>query len=100
MTNTNELSGIEISKKTARLARLELSEAEHQTIAPQLEKILSMFDQLKAINTDGVEPLANVVGENLTLREDAVTDGNCRDKVLGNAADETQGFYGVPKVVE
>lgn len=100
MTNTNELSGIEISKKTARLARLKLSDADHAMIAPQLEKILGMFDQLQAIDTDGVEPLANVVGQDLPLREDAITDGNCRDKVLSNAPDETQGFFSVSKVVE
>ncbi len=100
MTNTNELSGIEISKKTARLARLELSDAEHEIIAPQLEKILAMFDQLQAIDTEGVEPLANVVGQALPLRADVITDGNCSDKVLSNAPDETQGFYSVSKVVE
>lgn len=100
MTNTNELSGIEISKKTASLARLELTEAEHADVAPKLEAILGMFDTLKAINTDNVEPLANVSGQALALREDAVTDGNCRDKVLANAPDETQGFFSVPKVVE
>lgn len=100
MTNTNELSGIEISKKTASLARLELTEAEHEKIAPQLERILGMVDQLQQVNTDGVEPLANVVGIALPLRADAVTDGDCRDKVLGNAPDELQGFFGVPKVVE
>ena len=100
MTNTNTPSIEEITKKTAHLARLELSDAECADIAPKLEAIIGMFAELESLDTDDVEPMANVVGEPLKLRDDAVTDGDDAARVLGNAPDETQGFYGVPKVVE
>lgn len=91
---------LEIAKKTAKLARLAVSDEQLEVVAPQLEKMLGMFEQLQELDTEGVEPLANVVGETLRLREDAVTDGNYPEKVLKNAPDAVQGFYGVPKVVE
>jgi len=100
MTNTNTPSIEDITKKTARLARLDLSENEQAAIAPKLEAILGMFEELQSLDTDTVEPLANVVGEPLKLREDAVNDGDNPARVLGNAPDETQNFYSVPKVVE
>ena len=97
MTNTNP---IEITKKTARLARLAVTEAEVEAIAPKLKAILGLFEQLQSLDTDGVEPLANVVGEDTPLRDDEETDGGIAPVVLSNAPDEVQGFYGVPKVVE
>jgi aspartyl-tRNA(Asn)/glutamyl-tRNA(Gln) amidotransferase subunit C len=100
MTKTNEQSILDISKKSARLARIAVSDEEHAKIAPQLEKILGMFEQLQAVDTDGIEPLANVVGEKLKLRVDEITDGGYAERVLANAPDAVQGFYGVPKVVE
>jgi aspartyl-tRNA(Asn)/glutamyl-tRNA(Gln) amidotransferase subunit C len=36
----------------------------------------------------------------LPMREDVVTDGNCRDRILENAPEATHGFFAVPKVVE
>ena len=53
-----------------------------------------------ALTTAGVEPMTSVVAVTLPMREDAVTDGNISDKVLGNAPERAQGFYAVPKVVE
>lgn len=100
MSTEKALSGVEISKKAARLSRIAVTDAEHLVISPQLEKILGMFEQLQEINTDNVEPLANVVGEDLKPRADVVNDGGIAETVLGNAPDEVQGFYGVPKVVE
>jgi aspartyl-tRNA(Asn)/glutamyl-tRNA(Gln) amidotransferase subunit C len=34
------------------------------------------------------------------MREDRVTDGNCRDAILGNAPRSARGFFAVPKVIE
>ncbi|MBG77892.1 MAG: Asp-tRNA(Asn)/Glu-tRNA(Gln) amidotransferase GatCAB subunit C [Alphaproteobacteria bacterium] len=100
MSTENTPSIMDIAKKTARLARLRVSEEDLAVVAPQLEKILGLFEELQTLDTDNVEPLANVIGQKLQLREDEITDGDCQDKVLSNAPDTTQGFYGVPKVVE
>ncbi len=87
-------------RKVASLARLEMTEAELERMTPKLNGILQWIEQLQAVNTDGIEPLANVANIELHLRPDAITDGNCQGKILANAPEEVGGFFVVPKVVE
>ncbi len=87
-------------EKVARLSSIEMSDAELDKMAPQLTNIIGFIEQLSEVDTDGVEPLANVVDIELKLRKDEITDGACADKVLANAPEETQGFFVVPKIVE
>ena len=86
--------------KVARLSAIEMDDAGLDKMAPQLSKIMGFIEQLGEVDTEGVEPLANVVDIELALRKDEVTDGNCVNKVLANAPEETQGFFVVPKIVE
>jgi len=88
------------ARKVARLSSIEVSDNEIESVAPQLSGILEWIEQLREVDTDNVEPLANVVNIELALREDKVTDGDCAEKVLANAPEETQDFFVVPKVVE
>ncbi len=87
-------------KKVAGLARIHMEDEQLEKMAPQLSKIIGFVEQLGEVDTDNVEPLANVVDITLNLREDKITDGNCADKVLANAPESTQGYFVVPKVVE
>ena len=87
-------------KKVARLARLEMNEAELEAVRVKLGNIMKFVEQLGEVNTDNVEPLANVVDITLRLRPDVVDDGNAQEKVLANAPEATSGFFVVPKVVE
>lgn len=84
----------------AKLARLRMSDAEVEALVPELNNILGWVEQLSEVNTDGVEPLTAVIDQELRLRDDVVTDGNCRDAVLANAPDAQHGFFAVPKVIE
>jgi aspartyl-tRNA(Asn)/glutamyl-tRNA(Gln) amidotransferase subunit C len=84
----------------AKLARIAMSDAEVAAMVPELNNILGWVEQLGEVDTDGVEPLATVIDQQLRLRDDAVTDGNCRDAVLANAPDAQHGFFAVPKVIE
>lgn len=86
--------------KVARLARIETSEEEAEKLVPQLSNIIGWIEQLSEVDTDNVAPLANVGDIELPLREDKISDGDCVEKVLANAPEETQGFFVVPKVVE
>lgn len=90
----------ETVQKVARLSAIEMNEAQLDKMAPQLSNILGFIEHLSEVDTDGVEPLANVVDIDLNLREDVINDGNCAEKVLANAPEETQGFFVVPKVIE
>ena len=84
----------------ARLARIAMSDAEIEATVPELNNILDWVEQLAEVDTDGVEPLTAVIDQKLRLRDDAVTDGNCRDAVLLNAPGAEHGFFAVPKVIE
>ena len=87
-------------RHVAKLARLALSDAEIDKMVPELNNILGWVEQLGEVNTDGVEPLTAVIDLKLRLRDDVVTDGGIRDKVLLNAPDAQHGFFAVPKVIE
>jgi aspartyl-tRNA(Asn)/glutamyl-tRNA(Gln) amidotransferase subunit C len=84
----------------ARLARIRVADAELAALADELSRILDWVAQLAEVDTDGVAPMTGVAGMPLPLREDAVTDGDCRDAILGNAPETARGFFAVPKVVE
>ena len=84
----------------AKLARIAMSDDELERLVPELNNILGWVEQLAEVDTDGVEPLTAVIDQKLRLRDDAVTDGDCRDAVLSNAPDAQHGFFAVPKVIE
>jgi aspartyl-tRNA(Asn)/glutamyl-tRNA(Gln) amidotransferase subunit C len=84
----------------ANLARIAMSDEEIERLVPEINNILGWVEQLGEVDTEGVEPLTAVIEQKLRLRDDAVTDGNCRDDILANAPDAEHGFFAVPKVIE
>ena len=91
-------------KRIAALARIRLDEAELAPLAAELSQIVGWFEQLGEVDTADVAPMASVAATRLPMREDEVTDGNCRDAILANAPPASgaseRGFFAVPKVVE
>ena len=84
----------------ARLARIAVTDAEVEALAPELNNILGWVEQLQEVDVSGVEPMTAVIPNTLRLREDVVTDGGVRDAVLANAPLAEHGFFAVPKVIE
>jgi len=84
----------------ATLARIRLSESELEPLAEELSHILTWVEQLNEVDTTGVTPMASAAAASLPLRDDTVSDGGCRDAILGNAPSAARGFFTVPKVVE
>jgi aspartyl-tRNA(Asn)/glutamyl-tRNA(Gln) amidotransferase subunit C len=84
----------------ATLARIKVSDEDKETLAAELSHILTWIEQLGEVDTTGVEPMSSVVAMTMPMREDKVTDGDCRDKILENAPGAAHGFFVVPKVVE
>jgi aspartyl-tRNA(Asn)/glutamyl-tRNA(Gln) amidotransferase subunit C len=87
-------------RRVASLARIRLEPAELTRMEAELNGILGWVEQLQAVPTEGVEPMAGGGAVSLRLREDAVTDGGKSDAVLANAPDREGAYFGVPKVVE
>ena len=86
--------------RVAHLARIRVSEAELAPLGQELNAILGWIEQLREVDVDGVAPMTAVTDLGLPMREDAVTDGDIRERVLANAPDAREGFFAVPKVVE
>jgi aspartyl-tRNA(Asn)/glutamyl-tRNA(Gln) amidotransferase subunit C len=84
----------------ARLARIAVSDAEVEALAPELSNILGWIEQLQEVDVAGVAPMTAVIPNTLRLRDDVVTDGGIREDVLANAPVAEHGFYAVPKVIE
>jgi aspartyl-tRNA(Asn)/glutamyl-tRNA(Gln) amidotransferase subunit C len=89
----------------AALARIRLADAEIEPLAADLSRIVDWFEQLGEVDTGEVAPMTSVAAMRLPLRDDTVSDGDCRDAILGNAPQAapggpSRGFFAVPKVVE
>ncbi len=87
-------------RRIASLARIRLEEEEVGRMQAELNGILGWIEQLQAVDTTGIEPMAGGGAVTLPLREDVVTDGGIPEKVLANAPDRMGEYFGVPKVVE
>ena len=86
----------------AGLANLELSEAEFGKLHADLDGILEHFDQLNAVDTTGVEPMAQVLYESVgdTLRADVAHEPIGNQAAMENAPQPGGGYFKVPKVIE
>ncbi len=95
---------MEISREdvahVAKLARLEVSEEEQATFARQLSAILTHIDQLKQVDTAGIEPTATVLPTDNVFRDDVARASLSREQALANAPDQADGFFRVPKILE
>ena len=84
----------------AHLARLSLNDTQSAEYAQSLNKILGMMDSLKAIDTEGVEPLKSPFDNAQPLRVDQVSESNHREEYQAVAPAVEAGLYLVPRVIE
>ena len=87
-------------RKVAKLARLEVAEADLPRIAEQLNAILGYIDQLQRVNTDGVEPLAHPLPVQNVFRDDEPHTSLPVDEALKNAPARAGDYFGVPAVFD
>ena len=96
-------------KRIAHLARIEINDTEAGATLTKLTGILSLIEQMQAVDTTGITPMSHSQDVVQRLREDVVTATNQREAfqanapVLGNGSLEKAidgGLYLVPKVIE
>jgi aspartyl-tRNA(Asn)/glutamyl-tRNA(Gln) amidotransferase subunit C len=87
-------------EKVAQLARLHISAAEADEVTSRITDILNLIDQMQAVDTDNVEPLAHPLDMTQPMRADEVTEENRRDELQALAPLTDDGLYLVPKVIE
>jgi aspartyl-tRNA(Asn)/glutamyl-tRNA(Gln) amidotransferase subunit C len=86
-------------EKVALLARLQLSDAELDTITGQLAQIVGYVDLLGEVNTEGVEPMAHAMEVTNVFAEDRVEPSLPREDALANAPCHNDRGYLVPAVL-
>ena len=86
--------------KIAKLARIRLSKDEAKDLVKDMNSILDWVEQLNEVNTESVEPLANISSSILPQRKDESNDVNSAEEILENSPDKLEGYFAVPKVVE
>lgn len=84
----------------AHLARLAIDDEDVPAYAENLSSILTLVEQMNAIDTDGVEPMAHPLEMAQRLREDVVSEENRREHFQQHAPAVENGLFLVPKVIE
>ena len=87
-------------EKIAHLARLQIDPADVPEYATNLSNILDLVEQMDAVDTEGVDPMAHPTDAVQRLREDVVTETDQRDQFQSIAPQVENGLYLVPKVIE
>jgi len=84
----------------AQLARLEFSEEEVESFTHQLNRILEYVDQLKELDTQGIEPTFHVLAQTNVMREDEASPSLPQEEALRNAPEkDDRGLFRVPRII-
>jgi aspartyl-tRNA(Asn)/glutamyl-tRNA(Gln) amidotransferase subunit C len=87
-------------EKLAALARIRIDGSQVDEVTERINQVLELVDQLQAVDTTGVEPMANPHDAVQRLRSDEVTEENQREAFQAIAPAVESGLYLVPKVIE
>ena len=87
-------------EKIARLAKLKVSGVVIEQTTQELSNILGFIDQLQAVDTQNIEPMAHPTDATQKLRSDVVTESDNRASFQAIAPASEDGLYLVPKVIE
>jgi aspartyl-tRNA(Asn)/glutamyl-tRNA(Gln) amidotransferase subunit C len=91
---------LEQVRRVAQLARIEISDAEAENTLGHLNGIFTLIEEMQAVDTRGIEPMAHAQDLSQRLRDDAVTEENRRAAFQKVAPETEGGLYLVPKVIE
>ncbi len=87
-------------QRIAHLARIELSSAEAEETRERLNGIFALIEEMQAVNTHGVEPMAHAQDLAQRLRDDRVTETDRHVDFQKIAPEVEAELYLVPKVIE
>jgi len=87
-------------RRIAHLARIDIDAAQAADVHTKLTAIFRLIDQLNAVDTTGITPMAHAQDVVLSLREDAVTEADAHVLFQSVAPAVEDSLYLVPKVIE
>lgn len=83
----------------AALARLAFTEEELVAFTTEMNAILALFEELRAVDTDGIEPAVRVLRRTNVFRGDEPAEMLTVAEALANAPDSDEGAFRVPSVL-
>ena len=87
-------------RAVARLARLDLTDAEVDRFSGELGSILEYIEKLNELDTDNVEPLAHCLPIHNVFRDDRVRTSLSNEQALANAPQRADEYFKVPRVLD
>jgi len=87
-------------RRIARLARIAIAPGEADALAARLNRVLALVEELRAVDTAGIEPMAHALELVQRLRPDEATEPDRRELYQSVAPAVQDGLYLVPKVIE
>jgi len=85
--------------KIAKLARIELTEKEVEKFQKEVSMVLEYVDELKQVNVEGLEEVAQVTGLVNVQRDDKAIDYGNREEILSQAPETKDGYYKVKAIL-
>ncbi len=87
-------------QRIAHLARIQIDAGQAEEVRAKLDAIFTLINELAAVDTTGVEPMAHAQDVTLALRDDVVTESDQSAACQRLAPSVGNGLYLVPKVLE
>lgn len=86
-------------QEIATLARLRLTDEETARMAGELDAILGHIDEIKALDTDAIEPMTHAVAFDCPMRADETAPSLTVEEALANAPRREASFFQVPRII-
>jgi len=87
-------------RRLARLARIAIRPDESEAVLARLNRVLGLIEEMRRVDTTGVEPMAHAQDVVQRLRDDKITEPDQHDLYQSLAPAVEGGLYLVPKVIE
>lgn len=90
----------EVITKLSSLSKLKFNNEETELISEDLSKMVNFINQLKEIDTEGIEPLIHMNEEMNNWREDKLGEVLDQEKALSNSPTKDSTYFKLPKVLD
>ncbi|HEU0258253.1 MAG TPA: Asp-tRNA(Asn)/Glu-tRNA(Gln) amidotransferase subunit GatC [Burkholderiales bacterium] len=87
-------------RRLARLARIAIRAEEFEPVLDRLNRVLGLVDEMRQVDTAGMEPMAHPLDATQRLRPDIIIESDRRELYQSVAPAVEGGLYLVPKVIE
>ena len=87
-------------RRLARLARIAIRPDESEAVLERLNRVLGLIEEMRRVDTSGVEPMAHAQDVVQRLRDDKITESDQHNLFQYVAPAVEGGLYLVPKVIE